>query len=414
MKSQTNNNLVYAVGALLVLLVLSGLIFLNSYFVALKISLTLGYDYTIAEGIDFANGQQVTSKILNNKTIVWTKYEKTSDFSPVLTKYQLHHDKPLVEYKSGEFYIKNPFICLLAPEHVDWKHLDLKEWRWYFFKNIPVNSYNTQFFEFSGSMYFNYLKNNNLPIEEVQESYKEFARIFNDEQKRSIFSRNFIDTHEKPFIMALVANAAKTGTLPADLNWDDIARIIMKYRDDFPDNLPEAVMGILSITDFWHYDFQEETFFMLNNYLLRPTEYNALHVFLYIIKLVQEENESFSLSETGNLATETEVEEQTIEHRKENRVADFDNVFDILHKHNLLEKCLSQVYSDDVETPPLPAPAAIPPDYSGYRLINIYYTDTYDDLPEREKLLKISCFPEIFKTYWQERLKKLQEKQKEK
>ena len=73
--------MVYAVGALLVLLVLSGLIFLNSYFVALKISLTLGYDYTIAEGIDFANGQQVTSKILNNKTIVWTKYEKTSDFT---------------------------------------------------------------------------------------------------------------------------------------------------------------------------------------------------------------------------------------------------------------------------------------------------------------------------------------------
>ena len=402
MKSQTNNNLVYAVGALLVLLVLSGLIFLNSCFVALKISLTLGYDYTIAEGIDFANGQQVTSKILNNKTIVWTKYEKTSDFSPVLTKYQLHHDKPLVEYKSGEFYIKNPFICLLAPEHVDWKHLDLKEWRWYFFKNIPVNSYNTQFFEFSGSMYFNYLKNNNLPIEEVQESYKEFARIFNDEQKRSIFSRNFIDTHEKPLIMALVAKAAKTGTLPADLDWDDIARIIMKYRDDFPDNLPEAVMGILSITSFWHYDYQEETFFMLNNYLLRPTEYNALYVFLYVIKLEQEVHESF----------ETEVEDQTIEQRKDNRFADFDSVFNILHKHNLLEKCLSQVYPDDVQTPPLPAP--VPPDDDSYMYPSIYYTDTYENLPQREKLLKISCFPEIFKPYWQERLKRLQEKQKEK
>ena len=129
--------------------------------------------------------------------------------------------------------------------------------------------------------------------------------------------------------------------------------------------------------------------YLLNNYLLRPTEFNALHAFLFEVQ-----EQQFSTSDG------------------QNRLSCLDEAFTILHKHGLLEKCLSQIYSDDVETPTLPAPAAIPPDATFHQEHNIYYTDTYENLPQREKLLKISCFPEVFKTYWEERLKKLQEKQK--
>ena len=171
----------------------------------------------------------------------------------------------------------------------------------------------------------------------------------------------------------------------------------MKYRSDFPDDLPTAVMNELSHTYLvfgdwnWHPDELSDLISnnLLNNYLLRPTEYNALHAILRYV------SDHLIFSRHG-----------------ENRLSDLDETFKLLHKHGFLEKLLSQVYSDDVETPPLPTPAVPPSGNDYHQWDNIYYTDTYENLPQREKLLKISCFPEVFKTYWEERLKKLQEKQK--
>ena len=167
----------------------------------------------------------------------------------------------------------------------------------------------------------------------------------------------------------------------------------MKYRSDFPDDLPTAVMNELSHTYLvfgdwnWHPDELSDLISnnLLNNYLLRPTEFNAPHAFLFEVQ-----EQQFSTSDG------------------QNRLSCLDEAFTILHKHGLLEKCLSQIYSDDVETPTLPAPAAIPPDATFHQEHNIYYTDTYENLPQREKLLKISCFPEIFKVYWEKHLKSLQ------
>ena len=407
MKFQSNNNFHYVVCAFLILLILCGLVVLNSYLIAKKASSALGYDYSIVHGRDFANGQLVITKMLNDdKTVVWTKDDGSMDafsssFTLTYTQYKLHHDKPLIDYLWRTAYIKNPFICIVVPSHTKWWHFEFKEWKCYFFKDVQgypktpplgiVYHMTTQF--------LNYLENNDLPIDEVQKAYKEIVRLFDDKEKCAAFIDDFIDSHEKIKIITMVADAAKTGSLPpGDIEWDPIARIILKHRDDFPDDLPDIIME--KLLDVWQLpDAQEDTSFMLNNYLFRPTEYNALHVFLEVMGYLQKKNNAENAIE--------KTEEET-------REAMFDGVFDILHKHNLLEKSLTQVYSDDVETPPLPAPAAIPPDYSGYRLINIYYTDTYDDIPEREKLLKISCFPDVFKTYWQERLKRLQEKQKEK
>ena len=395
-------------------LLLPGLVVLNSYLIAKKASSTPGYDYSIIHGKDFANGQPVITKMLNDdKTVVWTKQDERMDafslsFTLPYTKYKLHHDKPLIDYLWRLAFIKNPFICIVVPSYTNWWHFEVKKWKCYFFKDVPgypktpplgiVYHTTTQF------LY--YLGNNDLPIDEVQEAYKEIVRLFDDKEKCAAFIDDFIGSHEKIKIIAMVADAAKTGTLPpGDVEWDQIARIILKYRDDFPDDLPDVVMdkltNVLPLPDA----NPEDASFMLNNYLLRPTEYNALYEFLEVMGILQEIN---------NAEKEGKQEEDIAKPKEENRSAVFDNVFDILHKHGKLEKCMSQVYSDDVKTPPLPAPAAIPSDYSGYKYIDIYYTDTYNDLPEREKLLKISCFPDVFKAYWQERLKKLQDKQKEK
>ena len=383
---------------LLLPILLIGLSVLNSRLMERK-ALSSKYDYYIAEGVDYANGKLLKTKVLKDKTIVWTKYEKNEMFTPLFTKYNLHHDKPLIDYLSscGGYYIKNPFIYLYIPEHPG-NPWHFWHWKWHFFEDMQSGIFDDDF-ESAFSL-FEYLNKNNLPIEEVQNMYKEFVRVFDDEKKRSSFCLDFIDSHEKQAIIDFVAQTAKTGELtPASRDWIGIGRCILKYRNDFPDNLPEAIMNQLSNTyrGYGDYDWLPEKThllscnYLLNNYLLRPTEFNALHAFLFEVH-----------------------ENQILTRHGENCLSCLDEMFTILLKHGLLEKCLSQIYSEDVDTPPLPAPAAVPPDDDFHYWRNIYYTDTYENLPQREKLLKISCFPEIFKTYWENRLKRLQEKQKEK
>ena len=385
---------------LMLSILLIGLVVLNSYLVEKKAYSRPGYDYYILEGVDYANGKVLKRKILKDKTVVWTKYENKEIFAPLFTKYNLHHDNPLIEYFSADAYVKNPFICFFCyPEELggDWRFWN---WEWLFFKDLlslPC-TINDDCHEIAFSL-FDYLNQHNLPSEEVQDMYKEFVRVFDDEKKRTQFCFDFIDSHERQATIDLVANTAKTGALTsANMDWNGIGRRIMKYRSDFPDDLPTAVMNELSDTYlvFGDWDWQPgpdqyDLLYnnLLNNYLLRPTEYNALHAILRSV------SDHLIFSQHG-----------------ENRLSDLDEAFKFLHKHGLLEKLLSQVYSDDVETPPLPTPAVPPSGNDYHQWDNIYYTDTYENLPQREKLLRISCFPDVFKTYWEERLKKLQEKQK--
>ena len=390
--SNSNNVMTGMMVGLLLSILLIGLVVLNSYLVLKKAS-AFSYDYTIAEGFDFSNGKLIKSKILKDKTIVWTKTEKIY-FSDLYAKYNLHHDKPLIRFFQEEPIIKNYFVCVYPIKTYNWWRF--WEENWHFFKDISC--YITWTAQNHPVKLFWYLDKENLPLEEVQDAYREFVRVFDDDKKCIQFCLDFIDSHEKQATIDLVANIAQTGNMPpGSTDWSDIGRRIMKYRSDFPDDLPTAVMNELSHTYLvfgdwnWHPDELSDLISnnLLNNYLLRPTEFNALHAILHYV------SDHLIFSRHG-----------------ENRLSDLDETFKLLHKHGFLEKCLSQVYSDDVETPPLPAPAIPPASSDDHQRDNIYYTDTYENLPQREKLLKISCFPEVFKTYWEERLKKLQEKQK--
>ncbi len=223
----------------------------------------------------------------------------------------------------------------------------------------------------------------------MQQAYAEAVKLANNRHQFHRFVFDFIDSHEKQSTIDLVAYAAHNGKLPpGDADWFDLVKHIIKFRDDFPDNLPAVVMDMLLKHDLpVNGDLGHDMSFSLYNYLLRPTEYNALHTVLYETRLC------------------------TAERLEENRKL-LGDAFDILLKHKLLEKFLSQVYPDDADIPSLPNLAPPAPNKFHHDYEHIYYTDTCQNFSAREKLFKISCFPEVFKTYWEERLKKLQEKQK--
>ena len=358
-------------GAILIVALLCGLIALNSYLIEQKKSDFRKADYCVAYGFDFANGQHVTSKLIKRKAI-WTKYETgPSSYYALYAKYKLGHNKPLIKYSEWKFFVKNYFISIndfpnLLKDKDWWQFWN---WHFHFFDDVLANTASNGVP--ISAIFFNYLEENDLPIEEVQQAYKECVRLFDDDKKFMRFIFDFIDSHEKQATIDMVTQAAQTGELPNDADWFKMVNHIIKFRGDFPDDLPEIVMDkLLSVNLPVNGDLGNNMSFAIYNYLLRPTEYNALHAALY------------------------ETKRTTAKRQEENRITTFEKTFMILHKNGLLEKFLSQIYSDDVETPPLPA--AISPD-----------DKTYQQLPEREKLLKISCFPDVFKAYWEKRLESL-------
>ena len=193
---------------LLLSILLIGLVVLNSYLVLKKAS-AFSYDYTIAEGFDFSNGKLIKSKILKDKTIVWTKTEKIY-FSDLYAKYNLHHDKPLIRFFQEEPIIKNYFFCVYPIKTYNWWRF--WEENWHFFKDISC--YITWTAQNHPVKLFWYLDKENLPLEEVQDAYREFVRVFDDDKKCIQFCLDFIDSHEKQATIDLVANIAQTGNMP--------------------------------------------------------------------------------------------------------------------------------------------------------------------------------------------------------
>lgn len=369
---------------ILVTVVLFGLTLLNSHLMQKKMDAHHN-DYAIIKGVDFANGKDVTFKSLRKGIRVWTKYENNPNYSKIYAKYSLGHDKPLFMFAHGTMYVKNPFVYVSAFDKYEvWWHF--WDWDWRFFEDIGTELDNGQPIY---DKFFSFLEANNLPVEEVQQAYAEAVKLANNRHKFNRFVFDFIDSHEKQSTIDLVAYAAQYGRLPPeDADWFQMVNHILKFRDDFPDNLPDVVMDkLLSVDLPVNGDFGYNMSFSLFNYLLRPTEYNALHAALH------------------------EARRCTTEHPEENRKI-LGDAFDILLKHELLEKFLLQVYPDDMKIPSLPTLAPPSPNEFHHDYEHIYYTDACQNLPAREKLLKISCFPEVFKPFWQERLKKLQENQK--
>ena len=384
MHESNNNYLLGFLLGLLIVLILFGPVVINSYIICQKKN-SHASDYDIVSEFNYANGKFSECKLLKDGTIAWRK-DNGPGYANLYAKYNIGHDKPLYKISNGTSYVNNHFICFVTDfKKHDWWHFE--KWKWYFFEDVSCEFYDN--FLFASAIFFDFLEKNDLPQEEVQKTYNESVNLFNDEEKFNQYLFGFIESHERQSVIALVADVVKTGKLPSDdMDWQTVGFIIEKYRDDFPDNLPEVILDKLADENIYVDYKSERMIFGLCNYLLRPTEYNALHL-IYRKAIIQPSKEP-----------------------QDEKFLPLNFIFETLHDHDrMLEKFLSQIYSDDMVTPPLPPPVSsdVEQDNSDQPF---YYSDTYENLPEREKLLKISCFPEVFKTYWEERLKKLQEKQK--
>jgi hypothetical protein len=416
---------------IVVFFLLCGLIGFNTYQLQQKIDSGI-VDYYILEGLDYANGRHLIRKQLEDGTIIWTKTISPSAYEDIYAKYNLHHDKSILHMIDLTPYIKNYFIYYKTDGFTNFWN-----WKWYCFKDIEQNT--TINNDDDDEIIYDFLvllDNNDLPIEDVQKAHKEIVQLseeINKEEsntdlytalyeKRHNFIRKFVDSHLRLIVAKLIDDTIKNGTLPQTKNaWRTIAPIILKFRDDYPDNLPAIIFS--QMASDYHFvlddignlilinlvndcqdvhpivsatedsddlsdnsdDKEEDKPFFLYNYLLRPTEFNALHTILF---------------ETSDLEYSIHTNQKFMY---------MDTSYKLLKTHKLLDKFLSQVYIEDIVTPPLPD--HLPKFYDDD--VRDYTIDIWKNDPDRAKMLRMFCFPNAFKPYWQERLKKLKEKQKE-
>ena len=176
-------------------------------------------------------------------------------------------------------------------------------------------------------------------------------------------------TKLKPQMMQLITTGDERWL--HDLGYDRVERLLKNYREQFPQDLPDVFLelisriGICTIID--------------HEYQRNPQRRIAIYL---------------ALSHTVN--------------RQKNKFC-YLYLFENLNKLDKLDLFIKQIYPESVTFPPLPTPQEKKKDKDG-RVIswlgNIYYTDSYEGLPERQKLLNISANIEACRQYWLAELKK--------
>ena len=331
-------------------------------------------DYYISHGFDFANGDIVTEKKWKNGTVEWVRRSK-SEFTKTYEKYRLGRNAPLVRFCATEGFIANYFIKYRR-EYPQSRRLDWKPWRWqwYFFKDIPTVCGDGDI----PLRHFLYVaERDNLPAEKVRSVYDgciERLDNFYGKDGMSDYVNQQIDELEfsklKPYFLQLITTGNER-TLQS-IGIDRVERIIKKYRDQFPQEFSDAFLELLASKGFGNVIFHE--------YLRNPQRKIALYLILSNTCYVSSKHNFYYLY-----------------------------LFENLNKLDKLDLFIKQIYPESITFPPLPTPQEKKKDKDG-RVIswhgNIYYTDTYEGLPERQKLLNISANIEACRQYWLEELKK--------
>ena len=330
-------------------------------------------DYYISHGFDFANGDNLIEKRWKNGTVEWVHRNK-SEYTKTYEKYGLGRNVPLVRFCATEGFIANYFIKYQR-EYPQSRRLDWKPWRWkwYFFKDIPTICGDGDI----PLRHFLYVaERNNLPVEKVRSVYDgclERLDNFYGKDGMSDYVNRQIDEVEfnklKPQMMHLITTGDERWL--HDLGYDRVERLLKNYREQFPQDLPDVFLelisriGICTIID--------------HEYQRNPQRRIAIYL---------------ALSHTVN--------------RQKNKFC-YLYLFENLNKLDKLDLFIKQIYPESVTFPPLPTPQEKKKDKDG-RVIswlgNIYYTDSYEGLPERQKLLNISANIEACRQYWLAELKK--------
>ena len=331
-------------------------------------------DYYISHGFDFANGDIVTEKKWKNGTVEWVRRSK-SEFTKTYEKYGLGRNVPLVRFCATEGFIANYFIKYRR-EYPQSRRLDWKPWRWqwYFFKDIPTICGDGDI----PLRHFLYVaERDNLPAEKVRSVYDgciERLDNFYGKDGMSDYVNQQIDELEfsklKPYFLQLITTGNER-TLQS-IGLDRVERILKNYRDQFPQEFSDAFLELLSSKGFGNVIFHE--------YLRNPQRKIALYLILSNTCYVSSKDNFYYLY-----------------------------LFDNLNKLGKLELFIRQVYPEAWTFPPWPTPQEKKKDKNG-RVISwfgsIYYTDSYEGFPERQKLLNISANIATCRKYWQEEVKK--------
>lgn len=321
-------------------------------------------DYYINNGFDFSNGKFVIQKREKDGGDTIT-HSAQSEYLELYKKYGLSHTKPLIHYFCGTGYTRNSLI-----RFVKYPNGKLK---WYFFEDIPRSCWDgyTPILDF-----LKFIRRNDLPFEEVRQMYAGCVERFNDHKKLDQYVKGCMDDAEYSKLMPQIRKFVDTGDakLYDEIGWERIERMVKKYRNLFSSELPVSSMEFLSSKSSC--DFLEW------EYLRNPTKRNAIYLILaYINDFQYVGNKNFY----------------------------YLNIIDNLHRQNKLSLFLSQIYPDSLTFPPLPDPQEKIKNKDGVVIGwfgNVYYTDTYAGLPERQKLLNISANIERCRIYWHQELQK--------
>ena len=376
--------------------------------------------YYVRHGIDFANGIPVeTISLTNGGRRIWTRYQKNDDspkvqydedgdpifddddddddeedddedghfgtsYEQLYAKYKIGHNKPLIDVGLPTGYRTRYFI------HVKRGKQGLKFWRWKwsFSKRKPF-----VFFDGSGPSsedFLEYLQEYEPPVEEAQEMYSELVKRFHD---KKAFRKYINKKIHKPILekkITAVQEIIDSGSLAAhpETSKQDVIYIIRSFRNRLPDQLPDKFMKLVLAEDMEkmdNFDDGKSNTVLLFEYLRQPSPRNALYL---ILGQTQKVNISHKRGPDGLLT--------------EPNYLNLSNLFSRLTRAGKLETFLSQLSVDDVQTPPLPPPAPIEEPTPQF-----FNEKTYQNLPFQEKLLKISCYPQLYQQHWQDMLGKL-------
>lgn len=320
-------------------------------------------DYYINNGFDFSNGKFVIQKKEKDGGDTIT-HSAQSEYLELYKKYGLSHTKPLIHYFCGTGYTQNSLI-----RFVKYPNGKLK---WYFFEDIPRSCWDgyTPILDF-----LKFIRRNDLPFEEVRQMYAGCVERFNDHKKLDQYVKGCMDDAEYSKLMPQIRNHVNRGDERAfELDPSRVERMIKKHRNEFPSELSAQFMSLLASKtscDFLEWE-----------YLRNPTQHNAIYLIL---------------------AHTNDFKYMEDEHFYEL------NIFNKLQKTGDLSLFVRHIYPDAITFPPLPIPQEKTRDKNG-RITgwfgNVYYTDTYAGLPERQKLLNISANIERCRIYWHQELQK--------
>ena len=372
--------------------------------------------YYVRHGIDFANGIPVeTISLKSDGGRIWTRYQKKDDSKQVqydedgdpifdddddddddddgyfgtsyvelYAKYKIGHKKPLIDVGLPTGYHTRYFIHVKRGKH----GMKFWHWKWSFSKRKPFVFYDG--FGPSSKDFLEYLQKYEPPVEEAQEMYRELVKRFYDGKA---FEQYINEKIHKPILekkIAAVQEIIESGSLAAhpEITKQDIIYVIRSCRNRLPDQFPDKFMKLAlkeNMEKMETFDDGKSNTLLLFEYLRQPTPRNALYL---ILGQTQKVNISHKRGPDGALTQPNYLNLSSLFYR--------------LNQAEKLETFLSQLSVDDVQTPPLPPPAPKEVSWPSF-----FDEETYQKLPFREKLLKISCYPQLFQQHWLDMLAKL-------